>query len=286
MNKIYVVIIIFALLIAGFFVYNRFAYLNIIVKFDTLEPFQKQVPVYYKGFKVGKSVKIYPDKHYQNTYIKLQLTPADVELPRNIIAKLQTSRNTDFINLIPPEEAEVKKIKEGDIIEGTAEKDINGMLTDKLASGSLDSIVDNASNLMDSANQTVKELGIIFSQINEILADVKTDIKTTTSNLAKTTQNLENLSANVNNSLDSGTIDNSVNNIEQTTENIKGVTTNLNSITEQIDKVTIPSVNSILCQTHSTVKNTNEITHGIKHTLKKHMGLGRIIFGKPINNCN
>ncbi len=258
--------------------------MHVVVKFDNLEPFDKQVPVYYKGFKVGKSVKIYPDKNYLNTYLKLKLAPADVQLPDNITAKLQKSNKTNYINLIPPEEASVTRIKEGDVIQGTAAKDINSLLSEKLSEGSLDTIIDNTSTLMESTNAAVKELGTIFSQVNEIMSDIKGDIKIASTNLAKTSANLENISSNLNSSLNEETMKNSVDNIEKSTQNIKEITTNLNSVSEQIDKVTIPAVNSVLCHTNSTVKNTNEITGGIKNTLKKNFGLGKLLFGKPVSN--
>ena len=289
MSKIYITIIILTIILAGFMAYNRFAYLHVVVKFDNLEPFEKQVPVYYKGFKVGKSVKIYPDKNYINTYLKLKLAPADVQLPDNIIARLQKSNQTNYINLIPPDEASTTKIKEGDVIQGSVSKDINSILNDKLASGTIDSIIDNASNLMESSNTTVQELGAIFSQINDIISDVKGDIKKTTSNLAETSSNLKNISANLNNSLKKDTMENSAGNIEQSAKNIKEITDNLNSVTAQIDKTTVPIVNSVLCNTNCTMQNTAEITQGVKTTLKKHFGLGRLIFGRPIGNdcgCN
>ena len=81
----------------------------------------------------------------------------------------------------------------------------------------------------------------------------------------------------MNSSLNKESLTNSVKNVENTTKS-------LSNITVQIDKTTMPVVNSVLCQTYSTVKNVNEITGGVKNTLKKHFGLGRLIFGKPINN--
>ena len=283
MKKFYIIIIILSSIVTGIFLYNRFAFLHVIVKFDNLEPFEKQVPVYYKGFKVGKSTKIYPDANYNNTFLNLQISPSDVRLPKNITAKLQKSASRGFINLIPPETASVEKIKDGDIIKGDTVKDINSMLSDKLASGSLDSIIDNSSNLLDSANQTVQELGGIFTQINEILTDTRKDIKTATSSLAKTTVNLENISTNLNNALNKDTLKNSSQNIEETTKNIKEISENLNSVSRQIDEVSMPLINSAVCNTNSTMKNVNEITKGIKNTLQKRLGLAKIMFGKPID---
>lgn len=283
MKKFYIIIIILSSIVTGIFIYNRFAFLHVTVKFDNLEPFEKQVPVYYKGFKVGKSTKIYPDANYNNTFLNLQISPSDVRLPKNITAKLQKGGGRSFINLLPPETASVEKIKDGDIIKGETVKDINGMLSDKLASGSLDSIIDNSSNLLESANQTMQELGGIFTQINEILTDTRKDIKTASSSLAKTTVNLENISKNLNNALNKDALENSSKNIEETTKNIKEISENLNSVSKQIDEVSMPLINSAVCNTNSTMKNVNEITKGIKNTLQKRLGLAKIMFGKPID---
>ena len=286
MNRLYIVIVILTLILTGYFVYNKLAFLNVVVSFDELEPFEKQLPVYYKGFKVVKSVKVYPDKHYKNTFVKLKLYPADVELPNNISARIQKSKRTDYFNLIAPDEASVILLKDGDTIKGELSKDINKILSEQLSDGSIDNIIDDASTLMESANVTVQNLGDVFAQISSILTEIRGDIILASSNIAKTTTNLENMSDNLNKSLDKESMTTSVGNIEQTTENIKDITSSLNDISIQIDKTTMPIVNSVLCQTYSTVKNTNEITGGIKNTLKKRLGLAKIMFGRPIsNNC-
>ena len=103
MNRFYIIILLILLLLVGYLTYDKFAYLNIIVKFDDLEPFERQMNVYYKGFKVGKTVKIYPDKEYKNTYLKLKLYPNDINLPNNIIAKINKIKTKEYISLIYPE---------------------------------------------------------------------------------------------------------------------------------------------------------------------------------------
>ncbi|MCD7880005.1 MAG: hypothetical protein LUG16_08760 [Candidatus Gastranaerophilales bacterium] len=284
MNKFYLIILIAALIAIGYGIYNKLSHLSIIVNFKDMEPFEKNLSVYYKGFKVGKTTKIYPDKHYKNTFVKLNLHPADVELPDNIRARVQKSNRTDYINLVAPDEASVVMLKNGDIIQGELSKDINKLLSDKLNNGGLDTIFNDADSLMQSANKTVQSLGNLFDNINEILSDVKGDIKTASSNLAKATSNLENLSSNLDSALDGKTMKDSAQNIKDTTENIKNITTDLNNITTQVDRATMPILNSALCHVNGTAKNADEISLGIKHTLSKKMGLSRLLFGKPVSN--
>ncbi len=276
MKKLYIIILIIVLGITLYFFYNKVAFLNIIVSFDELEPFDKKLPVYYKGFKIGTSGKIFPDKEYTKTYVKLKITPSNIKLPSNVTARIEKTKKTDFVNILYPDEVSLKRLGEGDVIKGKISKDLNDILASQLETGGIDRLISDATILMESANITVQNLGDIFTEVNEIIKDSKKDIKLATGNLAKTTSSLEKMAANLNSAMDKETMEKSIKNIETTTENI-------NEITNQIDSTTMPIINSILCQTHSTVKNVNEISAGVKTTLKKHWGLGRLIFGRPIS---
>lgn len=271
MNKIYLIALTIVVGIISLMLYNKLAFLNLVVKFDDLEPFEKQMNVYYKGFKIGKTTQIYPDKDYQNTYLRLKIHPHDIKLPNNITARIKKSTLNNYISIEYPDSPSLTNIKNYDEIKGKVSKDITTALNDNV-----DTIVEDATTLVESANVTVQNLGEVFAQVNEILTDIRGDIKLASSNLAKTTTNLENMSAKLNRSLGEDNMKNSVQNIEETTKNIQ-------EITKQIDRTTMPIINSTLCETNATVRNVKEITGGIKHTLKKHMGLGRVLFGKPIN---
>lgn len=271
MNKIYFIVVTIVIGIISFFLYNKLAFLNLVVKFDDLEPFEKQMDVYYKGFKIGKTTKIYPDEDYQNTYLKLKIHPHNIKLPNNITAKIKKSTLNNYISIEYPDSPSLTRIKNYDEIKGKSSKDITSALNENV-----EAIVDNTTTLIESANVTVQNLGEVFSQINEILKDIKGDIKLSTKNLANATANLESTTEKLNNSLGEKEMTNSVKNIEETTKNIQ-------EITKQIDKTTMPIINSALCETNAAMKNVKEITGGIKNTLKKNMGFGRVLFGKPIN---
>ena len=272
MKKIIVIIVLITFGILFWFLYQKLAFLNILVKFDDLEPFEKQMNVYYKGFKIGKSTKIYPDKDYTNTFLKLKIHPNNINLPENITAKIQKKGTGGYINIIYPDAPSLKKIKNDDVIPGRLTKDITTILSEDGA----EEIVSNASSLISNANTAVQSLNGIFIEVHGILQDIRPDIKLAVSNLTKTTTNLKEMSSNMNSSLTKETLTNSINNVEKTTKS-------LSDITVQIDRTTIPVVNSVLCQTNSTMKNVKEITGGVKNTLKKHFGFGRLIFGRPIS---
>lgn len=286
MKKIHIILIIILVFCLFAFLYNRYAFINIIVKFDELEPFEKQMNVYFKGFKVGRTTKIYPDKDYKNTYLKLKLNANKVNFPSNISVKIKKKKTSGYVSIIYPEDPSLISLKNNDEIKGIITKDINSLLDDKFSGDDIDVIVDDATNLIESANTAVQNLSDIFVEIKDLIADCSPDIKIAAKNLSNTTTNLEKISDNLSVSLDSNTVSSSVGNIKDTTENIKEITSNLSEITNQIDKTTLPIVNSVLCQTQMTIKNVDEITDGIKNTLKKRMGLSRMLFGKPLSNDN
>ncbi len=282
MRKLIIISMLILCAISIWFVYQKLAFLNVLVKFDELEPFEKQMNVYYKGFKIGRTTKIYPDKDYKNTYLRLKIHPHDIKLPENVTAKIQKKQIGSYVNIIYPDSPSLKRIKNNVVIPGSISKDISSLLE----SEGVEQILSDTTNLVENANNTIETLNGVFTEVHGILRDIRPDIKYAVSNLAKTTAHLEKTSANLSNALGKDTIDNSVNNIEETTANIKNVTKNLDDISNQIENTTMPIVNSVLCQTNSTVKNVNEITSGVKNTLKKHFGFGRLIFGRPINNEN
>ena len=229
--------------------------------------------VYYKGFKVGKTTKIYPDEDYLHTYLKLKIKPHNIKLPNNIAARIKLNKNKEYISLIYPESPALKKIKNYDEIKGYISKDINSILNESIDENDVDEIIDETSSLLESANTAIQNLNNIFVEISEIVDNSKKDIKIATTNLAKTTSNLEKISSKLNNDISGDEINSSLKNIEDTTKNIT-------EITEQINRTTIPIVNSIAC-------DGKEITNGVKTTLKSRMGLFKLMFGRPIhNNCD
>ena len=287
MNKLYFIILVVILGIVGYLVYDNFVCLNIVVKFNDLEPFENQMNVYYKGFKIGKTAKIYPDKDYLNTFLKLKIKPRNINLPSNITAVIKSTPTKEYVSIKYPDAPSLIKIKNNAIIPGYAKKDIKNMLADSFEEDDIDMIISEATTIMDSANITVQNIGQTFYKINKILDSINNDIKNSTKNISKTTDNIANITENLNNAIGKEQTKNSFENLEQTTENIKNITENLNEITMQIEEDTIPIVNSVLCETNATIENAEEITTGIKTTLKKRMGLWKLMFGKPIeNNCD
>ena len=99
-----------------FFLYNKLSYMDVLVRFDELEPFERQMPVYFKGFKMGKTTKIFPDDDFQNTYLKLRLKKSKMKFPSNISVNIKMKKNGGYVNILYPNEPTLKKLKENDVI--------------------------------------------------------------------------------------------------------------------------------------------------------------------------
>lgn len=283
MARLRTIMIILITLITLFLLYAKFAFINIVVKFDELEQFEKQMNVYFKGFKIGKTTKIYPDADYQNTYLNMRLYRGKINLPSNATVKIRKVHSGTYVDVIYPDNPSLTKLRENDEIKGFITKDINELLQEKFNNENIDVIVDDAASLIDNASKAIESLNGIFVEVRGVITDVRPDIKVVASNIAQTSINLRKTSLIVKNMVEADPTKQSFLNIIDSTKNIKEITTNIEDITQQINNVTIPLTNNVLCETQGIMSNVNEISTGVKNTLKKHFGFGRLFFGKPVS---
>ena len=272
MKKLLILFLVVILVFAIFLVYDFLAFTNVLVKFDELEPFEKQMNVYFRGFKVGKTTKIYPNEDYTNTYLKLKLKANKANFPKNIQVNIRKKKSGGYVDIEYPHEPSLIKLKNNDEIRGLITKDISSLLEDE----NLQDIIDDAGSLVENASVAVQNLNGIFLDVRNIISDNRSNINLIIKNFVDVSSNFNKISNQLNISISGNELTNSLANINDTTSNIK-------QITSQIDETTVPMVNRILCETYSTSKNANEITGGVKNTLKKRMGLSRLFFGTPIS---
>ncbi len=273
MKKLVILILIILLVVLSFLIYEKFAYTTIFVRFNDLEPFEKQMSVYFNGFKVGKTTKIYPNKDYTNTYLKLKLNSSKAKFPKNISVNIKKKKTGGYVDIEYPDEPSLIKLKDNDEIEGFITKDISSLLEGE----NLQDIIDDTGSLVENATVAVQNLNGIFTDVRSIISDNRSNINLIVKNLVGFSENLNKMSSELNNVVASDDVAGSIKNLNKTSENIE-------QITSQVDNTTLPIVNSILCETYSTTKNAKEISGGIKNTLKKRMGLSRLLFGKPISD--
>ena len=290
MNKVLIIFFSVLISIAGIWygVY-RLTNLHVTAVFDELEPFPHNINVYYKGFRLGRSTKVYPSKDFTQTYVDMNLHMDDFSLPDNITAKVKTKNKRDYIELIYPDMPSVTYLKNHDKIKG--EKGINfaSFIQDQADSGGLDNLTGNLSETVDAAGETMNALTDLFHTANDILVDLRPSLKESGENLAITTRNLTvasdniaNVSIGLNRSAKPKILDNTFSNIELITKNLELTTSNTALLTKRADSETVALLNCLIKNANNVILNINDIIKGFKATLSKRFAGMRLIFGKPL----
>mgnify|MGYP000845882091 FL=1 len=297
MKKLLILILGAALSIAGFiFVVHSFYNIHITAVFEELEPFPRNLNVYYKGFKLGRSVRVRPSKDFTNTRVDMILNAKGISLPDNITAKVKRKDKKDYIELEYPDAPSITDIKNHSVIQGKKSFDISGYIDEQAEGGGLDEIKDNLNDTVESAGDTLDALTELIGTANDILKDLRPSLKITGENLAVMSQNLSDVTGELSRSAKPKRLDNTFANIEQTTKNIERATKNLenaslnvSNITKHADSQTISLVDCVIQNTNAVIENVNvvvsnvnDIVKGFKATLSKRFAGMKIMFGKPI----
>lgn len=297
MKKLLIFILGAGLGIAGFiFVVHSFYNIHITAVFEELEPFPRNLNVYYKGFKLGRSVRVRPSKDFTNTRVDMILNAKGISLPDNITAKVKRKDKKDYIELEYPDAPSITDIKNHSVIQGKKSFDISGYIDEQAEGGGLDEIKDNLNDTVESAGDTLDALTELIGTANDILKDLRPSLKITGENLAVMSQNLSDVTGELSRSAKPKRLDNTFANIEQTTKNIERATKNLenaslnvSNITKHADSQTISLVDCVIQNTNAVIENVNvvvsnvnDIVKGFKATLSKRFAGMKIMFGKPI----
>ncbi len=291
MNKVLLIILASILVIAGI-LYGTYRLNNLRVTavFNELEPFPHNINVYYKGFRLGRSTRVYPSKDFTQTYVDMNLHMDNFSLPDNITAKVKRKDKHDYIELIYPDMPSVRYLKNKDKIKG--EKGINfaSFIQDQADSGNLDDLTENLSETVEDAGETMKALTDLFHTANEILADLRPYLKesgeniaVTTRNLTVATDNIANVSIELNRSAKPKILNNTFSNIELITRNLELTTSNTALLTKRADSETVVLLNCLIKNANTVILNINDIIKGFKLTLSKRFAGMRLIFGKPLS---
>lgn len=289
-----IVLILIAALYFAHLAIRNIGAVRINARFDTLRPFGGHADVYYKGYKVGRSLRIYPADDYKQTVMEIALYPKNLSLPKNI--QIQLRKKTvlfkfqhDYVEIISPDEPVKERLASGDTIKGTTTVDVK----DYFASQdpyALDEIKENLKNASKDLDNMLISLSDLFSSLDETVRNSQMSIQKSAKNMEITTSNIAQISTKLNRALSQGRIDNSAGNIDITTDyikqsakNIEGITDNLNSLSRDL-KNQSGEINSIIKNTNSVLSNASSITGGVNSTLKKRFGGFRLIFGRAVNN--
>lgn len=278
-----------------FFIHNIYN-LRVTAVFEDMEPFPHNLNVYYKGFKLGRSIRVHPSKDFTTTQVDMVLKAKDLSLPDNITAKVKSKNKKDYIELEYPDAPSITYLKNHSFIQGKKGLDIAGYIDKQAEGGGLDEIKDNLNKTVESASGTLDAMTELINTGNDILKDLRPSLKETGENLANMSKNLADVTSELNRSAKPQRLDNTFVNIEQTTKNIERTTKNLElasvniaNISSHTQTETIGLVDCVIANTNTVVKNintvvtnTNDIVKGFQATLNKRFAGMKIMFGRPL----
>lgn len=281
--------LLFVMLIVLFFIWIRMlTNTYITIQFDKLEPFEANMPVYYKGFKVGRTRNIKPSKDFKHTFISVVLNYDGLKLPKNTTAvvkkrdKGEYHKSLDYIELEYPDSPSIYYLKTGSIIKGTTSLDWNALISEQADNGEFDAIAHGINDLLKNLNDTSAALTQIFSTVNDILNENRPNLLSASNNLSGMAGNLYDVTCRINNSFTQNRLDNTFGGVEGTSKNFDKTSKNIDEITSNINDM-MPYINATIVDVNSTVCNINQISAGILKTLQKRMGLMKLLIGKPID---
>lgn len=271
-------------LFAILFMYKLLNETRIYVEFDRLRPFHEKAPVYFRGYKIGKVVKIMPADNYQSTIVSIILHPKNLKLPINTTAQLKMHKtkwmHRDYIDLIYPETPDSMLLKRGAKIKGKSSIDIHSYLAN-IPHESYAKMEENAAGILENLNDTTGMLYSVFAIINGILTESENDIKNAINNFSQTSKNTSQIMQKIDNSILEEQLKNTMSNINETTAHAKTTIYNLTTPSKQTNTI-VADINTTLKNTNCLIYNLNEIACGVKQTLKKRFSGLRLLFSRVI----
>ena len=287
-------LLIFILLCTIMCIYRFHTYTYLTVVFNDARPVRNKIPVYYKGYRIGKVEKIKPSDDFKSTMVTIVLYPKNLRLPTNTTALLtrekRERREIDFINLIYPEEPSELPLRSGDRINGFTTVDIESYFSSKALSGDLDKITNNINELLESLDATSKALTVLMNALTDTVNENRPSIKIMTGNLARMSDSLRLFAFKLNSSINQQQLQNTFTNFDKTssnavitTDNLDGITKNINIFTNDLNKNS-PDIAKTISNAQVITCNIAQITSGLRTTLSQNFGGLRLIFGKPVKN--
>ena len=286
MNNIFktlTLLLILFIIAISYIIYKNSTYVT--AEFKTIRPFYDRAPIYYNGFKIGKVVRVRPNKTYTGTIVTMKLYPKDLRLPINVSANLKKERNRrnkkfDYIDIVAPELASVYFLKDGDRISGKTSVELDTYLSNQ-DPASLDAIKADFAESVKNLNITIQTLGDLFATLNSMAEEIKPNVVKASSDLRESSANFVDVSKNVNTLTGNTTTALNEKRLNDTAENLQAMTRNINVITEEVNK-TVPQIGCTVYEMNRILCNIDEMTSGLNRTMKKPFGGLRLIFGSPI----
>lgn len=274
----------------GFWLYQIKSRYYMIAKFSESGPLYMNMPVFFRGYRIGQVKEIKLSEDYKYSLVKIVLYPKKPLLSEDIVAKVK--KNTirkEYIELLTPDQASEIHLKDGSTIDGEAAFDMEAFLSDIADSDLIVPLLQTFTDTLVSLDKTSVEIKGFFSDSRIILDDNRQNLKQTTKDLATTTKSLKKISTRFNKSFTEEKINNTTTSIDKASTNIVTVTENAKKITENIDKATknidktVSNIDCAISKTNNIADDVKVITGGLRESLGKRFAGLKIIFGKPVN---
>ncbi len=251
---------------------------HIKAEFTELAPFQSKMSVYFRGFKIGKITKIEPKEDFSSTLMHITLFPEKISFPQNIRLQIKSyKKNLAYGELVLPENPSDKKLKEGSIIEGRTNVNLNSILEKQAENGSFDLIIVNLGEITTNANSALKELDGLLKDVRKTFKNSENYITLSTKNLSQATTHLSRTSVNISSTVDQKTLDKTLKNFEEVSKNMKNITKNIDCATRNLSQ-TMDNIQGI-------TENVDGITNSVNCTMRERFGGFRLFFGKTSQDC-
>ena len=212
-----IALLIFVILSILMCVYRIKTYTYLTVEFNDARPVRNKIPVYYKGYRIGKVEKIKPSDNFQTTLVTIVLYPKNLKLPKNTTALLtrekRERKEIDFINLLYPEKPSEVMLISGDTINGFTTVDIENYFSSKALTGELDALTNNANSLMESFKLTSDALTEFLNVLTATVDENRPAIKIMTNNLAQMSNSFRLFALKLNNSINESQLKNTFTNV-------------------------------------------------------------------------
>lgn len=291
-NALLLLIVIFL----GIYVFRLLHYKYISVEFKELRPMRERVEVFYKGIKVGYVRKMSLCHACKSTMVDIVLTYKGLALPDNTTAKFmkekKEKKEIDFIELKYPENPSPTMIANGTVLDGKTTIDIQTFMANQ-DPDDLEVIKENLTQSSEELMTMLSALSDLFVSIQDVVKENQKNLYDSTYNMSQTTGNIRQITSKFDNSIKQKELNQSVSDIYSSTSSIseaakslQSLTGNFNNTSSDLNTAMMPQIKSTLYRTECLVANVNDITCGVKQTLKKPFGGLRILFGKTITSKN
>ena len=193
-----VVILLFVILKLGYSVAS--STIDIYLKVDSISSIKKGTQVKVKGYSIGRIIEIKPVYQPELHFLAVMRIQKDIEIFEECYAKIQNQNiiGEPIVDIINPE-IKTDLIKEGSVIEGSEEVNLEAVLTNVQAllsnlNKTVDVLRGMSSESRSNIRQLISNLAASASSLNIILMQSEKELGPTSVSLREMTKHLNTVS--------------------------------------------------------------------------------------------